>query len=444
MSDSPQEGKKKGADEMALWEDLEFSREFDRQLGEVLEEYVDAAHKNTRVLADLSREIRDGLSAVIGYSEMLMEDAEGTKASEVGRIRESAWSLLGSVRQLESVVSEERYQRRVADILRAIAMVGTEGTDSSQVAQAILEKIVQLIDCEVAYLWLADGGSGKVIACWGDINENGSKVSHRPHFQELVRGEEQNGEPFVVTEGNHLLCVPLMALDAPSPIGMVTMRRPAERSFSKGVIELASRVGRHVSTTIGQSVRLETMQLHASTDDLTGVLNRRYFFKRASSLLSRAKRRRKPLTLLVLDLDHFKAVNDLHGHLDGDAVLRRVAQTLDENLRGDDILGRYGGEEFIIVLPDTPLRPHGENAAERLRQAIEDLRFVSNAGVKYNCTASIGVAAMSEEDTNLTAIFRRADQALYEAKARGRNRIALRSEGGGTGVVEEGVLLSGD
>jgi diguanylate cyclase (GGDEF)-like protein len=168
------------------------------------------------------------------------------------------------------------------------------------------------------------------------------------------------------------------------------------------------------------------MQLHASTDDLTGVLNRRYFFKMASSLLERARRRQKPLSLMVLDMDHFKAVNDTHGHLDGDAVLRRVAEVLGENLRSDDVLGRYGGEEFIIILPDTPLQPHGEKAAERLRQAVATERFISNEGVEFGCTISIGVAELTKDDTSLARLFQRADRALYDVKANGRNGVSLR------------------
>lgn len=160
----------------------------------------------------------------------------------------------------------------------------------------------------------------------------------------------------------------------------------------------------------------------AITDSLTGVANRRQLLYRCKEELARARRYGQPLSLLMFDLDHFKQVNDTHGHGAGDAVLKAVAEACRSRLRECDLLARVGGEEFAVVLPETP----GQGAlvvAERLRRAIEGLAF-DLGGSSVGVTASFGVACRQEEDVDPLVILSRADSALYEAKRAGRNRVA--------------------
>jgi diguanylate cyclase (GGDEF)-like protein/PAS domain S-box-containing protein len=156
-------------------------------------------------------------------------------------------------------------------------------------------------------------------------------------------------------------------------------------------------------------------------DHLTGVGNRRAFFEAAELELTRNRRQPRPTSLIVLDADHFKRINDVHGHPGGDAVLRELGQLLSATFRQVDIVARVGGEEFAVLLPSCPLS--GALAvAERLRAQVAR-RTVAFDGVDIGYTISAGVAACDGEQLNLETLMKRADRALYAAKAGGRNRV---------------------
>ena len=166
----------------------------------------------------------------------------------------------------------------------------------------------------------------------------------------------------------------------------------------------------------------------AATDPLTGALNRRTFVDLARKQLSRARRVDGPLSLVLLDVDHFKNVNDTHGHLAGDEVLRRFAEVVRDQLRTEDVFVRYGGEEFCLLLPDVP-GPGAVALAGRIRKAVAKTSFAME-GKGISLTVSAGVAARIDEGPEaLDALIARADEALYIAKSRGRNRVAAVSLG---------------
>jgi len=160
----------------------------------------------------------------------------------------------------------------------------------------------------------------------------------------------------------------------------------------------------------------------AVTDVLTGLFNRRYLETHAKALAEQASSAGSPLSVLVVDIDHFKSVNDTHGHAAGDSVLREFAQRLRRNTRGVDLVCRMGGEEFIIVMPDTPLW-RARQVAERLLSCIAAEPFRVGASTQVAVTASVGLAALQNPGEGLDALFGRADRALYAAKREGRNRV---------------------
>ena len=163
----------------------------------------------------------------------------------------------------------------------------------------------------------------------------------------------------------------------------------------------------------------------AATDPLTEALNRRAFLEMGQQELSRAVRYDRPLTLLALDVDHFKRINDRHGHDAGDAVLQAFCDIVRANLRDSDLFARLGGEEFAVLLPETA----PENAlktAERLRQAVEGMR-VSAQDEVVAVSVSIGVAALGPDAADVSQILNDADRALYAAKDGGRNRVVAAS-----------------
>jgi diguanylate cyclase (GGDEF)-like protein len=164
------------------------------------------------------------------------------------------------------------------------------------------------------------------------------------------------------------------------------------------------------------------LDLAASVDPLTGLLNRRAFSQVADSGWERSVRSNQVLSVMLLDLDHFKDFNDLHGHAIGDSVLRRVGATLAKETRSTDTVCRFGGEEFVVLLPDTSAA-QAEGIAERLRIVIEALK--EDQAPELPISASIGVAEKSPADTTWERLVAASDTALYAAKRTGRNRVVV-------------------
>jgi len=178
-----------------------------------------------------------------------------------------------------------------------------------------------------------------------------------------------------------------------------------------------ARVKTHI-TIIQQHQQLQQL---ATRDQLTKIFNRRYLLDVAAQKMARAKRHGNALSMIMLDVDHFKAINDQHGHAVGDVVLREIAAILDSSCRAEDVAARMGGEEFVLLL-DCCNISDCQNKAERLRQQIEQLMPQT-----ILVTASFGIAEYSPEDNDFESFFNRVDKALYTAKNNGRNQVVVGS-----------------
>ncbi|MBI3435580.1 MAG: PleD family two-component system response regulator [Proteobacteria bacterium] len=196
--------------------------------------------------------------------------------------------------------------------------------------------------------------------------------------------------------------------------------RPIDRN------ELLARVRTQVRKKRYTDRLRDNMQMSiemAITDALTGLHNRRYMETHLATLVEQAAGRGKPLTVLVLDIDYFKAINDSHGHDVGDDVLREFATRVRKSIRGIDLACRYGGEEFVIVMPETDMAV-AAIVAERLRRRIATEPFLIEKGARaIDVTISVGLASLAAPGDGATSILKRADQALYRAKRDGRNRV---------------------
>jgi diguanylate cyclase (GGDEF)-like protein len=185
-----------------------------------------------------------------------------------------------------------------------------------------------------------------------------------------------------------------------------------------------------VNVTLDKWVRLqqagadeEKLEKLATVDSLTGLYNRRVVLSKLRDLINLATRYREDFSLSVLDIDHFGVINDHYGHLAGDEALTRIASLIRQNVRDTDIVGRYGGEEFLVVLPKTNLSSSWV-AAERLRNAIEKTEFSDSVGNLFTITVSQGLAAWERND-DVASLVSRANEALHKARERGRNRVQI-------------------
>jgi len=207
------------------------------------------------------------------------------------------------------------------------------------------------------------------------------------------------------------------------PLGVLSLYRNKKNGFTKEERLFFKQIALEIAKVLDKVLLFQHTKELSITDDLTGLYNRRYFNQRFDREVLRAKRYRRPLSILMVDIDYFKNYNDINGHLLGDDVLRKVAYLVESNLRKADIVARYGGEEFVILLPEID-KVHADQVAEKLRRTIELRHFPKEQfQPNKNLTISLGLATLPDDSTNSRELLEFADRALYRAKAEGRNRV---------------------
>ena len=195
-------------------------------------------------------------------------------------------------------------------------------------------------------------------------------------------------------------------------------------SLSEAKEQLATAVAEQIALALSNLRLRETLRQQSVRDPLTGLYNRRFLEETLDRELARLERKNLPLSLIMIDVDHFKNFNDTFGHEAGDAVLRDLGGILQRYVRGGDVACRYGGEEFTIVLPEASLEI-GRQRAEILREAARELRLVHDGKSLGAVTLSLGVACFPEHGRRREQLLQTADAALYEAKNNGRNRVVV-------------------
>ncbi len=312
-------------------------------------------------------------------------------------------------------------------------LVGSD-LDPGILLSRIAELICQMIGAKACSVMLLDADRRRLLAkaAYGLRAE-------RMHTLSFAVGEGvagwvvERGEPalindvtqdprFVALPANQtpimsMLCVPLLARG--ERVGVVTATSEDTNAFHPDDLEIV----RFISTTI--ALDIENVRLHrvAVTDPLTGAYNREFLHQRLPSEIEAAIDRDRPLSVALVDVDHFKAVNDQYGHGTGDVVLAEVARRLRGAIRGGDLLVRYGGEEFLAVLPKADAGRAWE-VGERMRQRVAERAFDVGDGLALLLRISIGIAQWRMGET-MPDLIERADVALYGAKQRGRNRVEV-------------------
>ena len=314
-------------------------------------------------------------------------------------------------------------------------------------SMGLVDPAVTLLDANPTGHLLVIEDRPETVAWFAASLSSGHRVSSVDTFEEaLVRVRGSNFDLIIVSLGMRgfdglRLCSQLRSLPECRNIPILVVvsdgdRRKLNQALEMGVNdyltrpvdknELIARVRtqlrkKHYADRLRHNVQ-SSMEM-AITDQLTGLHNRHYMSRHLDNLISAAALSDKPIAFLILDIDYFKAVNDSHGHDVGDEVLKEFANRTAANIRGMDMACRYGGEEFVVIMPDTDVSL-AFSIAERLRKSIETTPIlISRPPGRINITVSIGIAGSAGPSDTAQALLHRADQALYSAKRSGRNRV---------------------
>ncbi len=342
-------------------------------------------------------------------------------------------------RFLQGLIDRRFFPERRALRQRLVALAGElPGLGKLPLmGEHLVERLEQIFAVRSASLLLADPKSGLLLllATTRALDEEGGptflvgrqdpgvaalKRAGRPLSYEHLAGKGGTlGQRLRQLEAS--VAVPLLVQHELIGIMALGSREAGDR-FPAEELELLNLLGHHVATVFQNARLFES----ATYESLTGLLRREAILEVLAHELDRAARYDRPLTVAMADLDHFKEVNDRYGHLAGDSLLKRVAQVLSHGLRSADAVGRYGGEEFLIVLPETDLAG-ARVVADKLRRLVEDVREPMDDGEEAAVTVSIGLASLEDagRGAELSArdLLKLADRALYRAKDEGRNRV---------------------
>ena len=332
----------------------------------------------------------------------------------------------GQVRKLERALT--RAEERLVDYERVVDrtqhLLNTRIGELEEARAALRARSAELEESETRFRQLAEAAFEAILVCettWiVDCNDAAVTLYGQPKealvgrsIIELVAAEQRTGlrDRLARPSGAPFESLHLRADGTTVPVE-ARVRTMLHRGSDARVLAV-----RDITEHKAMEARLRHL---ASTDPLTGVANRRHFMEQGRAELSRTERYGYPLTVLMLDVDFFKRINDTYGHDIGDLALKALTGTCGDALRGSDLLGRLGGEEFALLLPSTPLAGAGI-LAERIRAEVERMRLETLQG-ELAFTVSIGACAYAE-DESFDALLGRADRALYAAKHGGRNRV---------------------
>jgi diguanylate cyclase (GGDEF)-like protein len=329
---------------------------------------------------------------------------------------------------------------RADDKLRRFTRAITSRLDVEEVGRASVDFLLDQVDAAGAALYVEDAGELRLVAAHGLVDAEGLARSPR-----LLRALEAQ-EPTVIDLPEDLLVDGVLARIRPKEVLLAPLRFrdqalgvlliASSRSLDPDTRGLLSLITKGLALSLNNALAHDQLERIAALDPLTGLYNRRFGIERLGEELSRAARNGVPLSVILFDIDHFKRVNDSHGHLAGDRVIRRLAQVARTAIRKGDLLVRYGGEEFIAVLPGAGI-DDARDIAERIRRMSEDA-VCQEQGRAIRFTVSLGCAAYPDQgDGSAESLLRSADQALYAAKDAGRNRTVANLLPHGRGRLAE-------
>lgn len=328
---------------------------------------------------------------------------------------------------------EERKVEQLNLLINMSALINST-LDVQEIIKYAIEGSTRLLDAEAGSLLFLEEEVGELFFAEA-VGEKGEKVKgiKLKTGQGVAGWVAEKGEPVIVHDASsdprffdgvdkisnfvtrNIVCVPLRTKDR--ILGSIEVINKNSGSFDSDDMLILTALANQVAVAIENGRLYE----ESIVDGLTGLYQRKYFELRLEEELKRSQRYKHPLNLVMIDIDYFKRVNDEHGHLMGDAVLKEVASVFKKSIRLEDVVARYGGEEFVLIMPHTSVE-NMRKTGERLRAEIEEMEI---SGIRITISVGIGHFDGKETDFNHKDLINRADRALYLAKKRGRNRVEM-------------------
>lgn len=347
--------------------------------------------------------------------------------------------MIGHDQDVDAIMQAELESRqRLVEIetIRRVSNDLSTSLDLDETVNSILEHTKRVIPYDKATVQLLQGDWLKVIGCYGFKDREStlklrfkypvpgslSTVALQSRKPVVCADVEKDFPDFYQAPDAKPICswlgIPLIANN--EVLGLMALDSVSRDFYTIRQQEIAEMMANHVAMAIEQACLYKNMQEMAKTDSLTGIGNRHSLRIHGPLMFEAARRDRKPLTLLMADLDHFKNLNDTYGHDAGDVVLAETSVSMASKLRPEDLFIRYGGEEFLVILADADDKT-GIEVAERIRCSVQDRAFT---GIPNGITVSVGVhSAVPDLHDTLSGFIKEVDKALYQAKEQGRNRV---------------------
>ncbi len=352
-------------------------------------------------------------------------ERNGTPLTFVGH-NEDVTSLHSLREELQTAHRLAEDRATEAEALRAAGAVVVASLDAPTAVRSVIQQLELLVPLDSAMVCELESRELRFVGGASDVTEESFREFARRRLKTLLKvvksrlpepAEEPDQPP------RHKLFVPLVARGV--TVGVLALAREST-AFGPEDVRVAMTMADYLSLALSNARLYSRMQQRAEIDQLSGVLTRRAFMESGEQVMDHAFHSGKPLCCLILDLDHFKSINDTYGHSVGDQVIRTLGAIMRDSLRSTDMIGRFGGEEFCALLTETD-PGEGHEVTERLRLAIAATDF---SGVERAVTASIGIASLTNasndgtpaERLSIEQIIKRADVALYYAKENGRDR----------------------
>ncbi len=368
--------------------------------------------KPIQYLLDLARDVESGLGLSLVPELIILTGLTGLFVLHQQRKRQEEQAL---VRAAEA--GARQAEARTAELERLVAFGEALGRALTldAIRDVVLQQLPRLTGTDRAWVMVRQEGRWQAFSHEAGQDREKLELSYMDVVERAVPNDPTRAALPSNIYGH--MCLPMTV--GGEVVGLLAV--PESDSATDGRRRVLAAAATLLGTSLRNSQLFREVKDNSLRDGLTGCYNRTHTLEVIGTELRRARRSHQPMSLIMLDIDHFKQINDRHGHLCGDGVLATVGARMRESLRGSDLKCRYGGEEFLVLLPETPIEG-ARRVAETLRRAFADRAFQWK-DERLQITASFGVSVTLPSETDTQALIGRADQALYQAKHAGRNCV---------------------